>query len=102
MTEELLRSGRAYFYSSSTYQVTEQIQGISLLVTLTDPDGNNYRYESGWIYDPSYMTDDTWAVALKDTDLLEFLNDSGYPAGTYEIAMYIGGKLADSFTFELK
>ncbi len=102
VTEELLRSGRAYFYSSSTYQVTEQIQGISLLVTLTDPDGNNYRYESGWIYDPSYMADDTWAVALKDTDLLEFLNDSGYPAGTYEIAMYIGGKLADSFTFELK
>ena len=71
-------------------------------MTLTDPEGNNYRYESGWIYDPSYMADDTWAVALKDTDLLEFLNDSGYPAGIYEIAMYIGGKLADSFTFELK
>ncbi len=102
VTEELLRSGRAYFYSSTAYRVTETMEGISLLVTLTDPEGNNYRYASGWIYDPAYMEDDTWAVPLSETDLLEFLNVSGYPDGIYEIAMYIGGKLADSFTFELK
>ena len=102
VTEELLRSGDAYFYSSSTYQVTEQIQDISLLVTLTDPNGNNYCYQSSWLYDPEYMEDDTWAVPLDDTGLLEMLNEYGYPAGTYEVAMYIGGKLADSFMFELK
>ena len=102
VTEELLRSGRAYFYSSSTYEVSDTIEGISLLITLTDPEGNNYRYVSGWIYDPSYMDNDAWAVSMNDTGLLEMLNDSGYPAGTYEMAMYIGGALADSFTFELK
>ena len=102
VTEELLRSGDAYFYSASTYQVTERIEDISLLVTLTDPNGNNYCYQSGWLYDPECMEDDTWAVPLDDTGLLEMLNVYGYPAGTYEVAMYIGGKLADSFTFELK
>ena len=102
VTEELLRSGRAYFYSCTTYEVTETIDDVTLLITLTDPEGNNYRYLSGWIYDPSLMTDDRWAVSLEDTGLLSMLNDAGYPAGIYEIAMYIGGKLADSFTFELK
>lgn len=102
VTEELLRSGRAYFYSFSTYEVPDTIEGISLLITLTDPEGNNYRYASGWIYDPSYMDNDVWAVSMNDTGLLEMLNDFGYPAGTYEMTMYIGGALADSFTFELK
>ena len=101
VTEELLRSGRVYYYSSSTYQVTETIQDVSLLVTLTDPEGNNYRYESKWIYDPSYMNDDTWAVSLDNTGLLGMLNESGYPEGTYTVDMYIGGALADSFTFDL-
>ncbi len=102
VTEELLRSGRAYFYSSSTYEVTGTIDDIPLLITLTDPEGQNYRYLSGWIYDPSYMDDDTWAVLFSETGLLDMLNESGYPAGTYEIAMYIGGKLADTCTFSLR
>ena len=75
---------------------------ISLLITLTDPAGNNYRYESEWMYDYRLTKDDTWAVALNETGLLDLLNGSGYPAGIYEVAMYIGGALADSFTFELK
>lgn len=102
VTEELLRSGRAYFYSSTSYDIMGSIYGVPLLVTLTDPAGNNYRYESEWIYDFLYKKDDTWAVALDNTGLLDMLNAYGYPAGTYEVAMYIGGKLADSFTFELK
>ena len=102
VTEELLRSGKAYFYSSTSYTVEKTIENITLLITLTDPEGNNYRYVSGWIYDPSYMSNDTWAVSLDETELLEMLNNAGYPAGTYEIAMYIGGKLADSFTFDLE
>ena len=102
VTEELLRSGRAYFYSSTSYDVMSTKDGISLLVTLTDPTGNNYRYESGWIYDYLYRKNDTWAVSMDETGLLEMLDASGYPAGVYEVAMYIGGALADSFTFELK
>ncbi len=102
VTEELLRSGRAHFYSSTTYRVTEPIEGIPLLITLTDPDGQNYRYLSEWLYDPSYMNDDTWAVSFAETGLLGFLNESGYPKGTYVIDFYIGGKLADTCVFELK
>lgn len=101
VTEELLRSGRAYFYSSTSYQVTEAMDGISLLVTLTDPAGNNYRYESTWLYDPSYMENDSWAVSLDKAGLLSMLNSTGYPEGTYEVCMYIGGALADTFTFDL-
>jgi len=102
VTEELLRSGRAWFYSSSCYQVTERIDSISLLITLTDPYGVNYRYESSWMYDPAFMEEDVWYLALQETGLTSSLDRSGYPKGIYEIAFYVGGDLADSFTFELK
>jgi hypothetical protein len=64
VTEELLRSGRAWFYSASRYKVTEKIPDKTLLVTLTDPEGNVYRYESSWIYAPEYMNDDVWYISL--------------------------------------
>lgn len=102
VTEELLRSGRAYFYSHSAYEVTENIEGKSLLITLTDPEGNNYRYESGWLYSPDYMTEDIWYLPLAETGLTSMLNTEGYPAGVYRVAFYVDGLLADEFTFELK
>ena len=102
VTEELLRSGRAYFYSHSTYQVTEEIDNKSLLVTLTDPNGNNFRYESGWLYSPEYMQEDIWYLSLKETGLTATLDENGYPAGVYKVAFYVDGDLADEFTFELK
>ena len=102
VTEELLRSGRAYFYSHSTYQVTEEIDNKSLLVTLTDPNGNNFRYESGWLYSPEYMQEDIWYLSLKETGLIATLDENGYPAGVYKVAFYVDGDLADEFTFELK
>ena len=102
VTEELLRSGRAWFYSSSSYKVAESISDISLLVTLTDPDGVNYRYESSWLYDPSYMNEDTWYLSLQETGLTSSLDQNGYPKGIYEVAFYVGGDLADQFSFELK
>ena len=83
------------------YDVEETIEDLSLLVTLTAPDGENYRYTSGWLYDPALEKEDTWFVRLEDTGLLESLNLNGYPAGTYEMAFYVGGKLGDSFTFDL-
>ena len=102
VTAELLRSGRAYFYSHSAYEVTENIEGKSLLVTLTDPEGNNYRYESGWLYSPDYMTEDIWYLPLAETGLTSMLNSEGYPTGVYRVAFYVDGLLADEFTFELK
>ena len=101
VTEELLRSGRAYFYSHSTYEVTEDLEG-SLLVTLTDPEGNNYRYTSSWIYSPQYMTEDIWFLPLKDMGLLSSLEASGFPKGWYTVDFYVDGKLADTCYFELK
>ena len=102
VTEDLLRSGRAWFYSSSCYQVSESISNISLLVTLTDPDGVNYRYESNWLYDPSYMNEDIWYLSMQETGLTSSLDQNGYPKGIYEVAFYVGGDLADQFSFELK
>ena len=102
VTEELLRSSRAYCYSWATYEVTENIEGKSLLVTLTDPNGNNYRYESGWLYSPDYMAEDIWYLSLAETNLTSILNADGYPAGVYRVAFYVDGLLADEFSFELK
>ena len=101
VTEELLRSGRACMLSSTSYQVSEKMEGFSLLVALTAPDGSNYRYESQWYYDPEIMGEDEWYTSMEETGLLDMLNQNGYPDGIYEMAMYIDGKLADSFSFEL-
>lgn len=102
VTEELLRSGRAYFYSASSYEVSETIEGITLLITLTDPDGVNYSYETGWVYGPEYMSEDIWYLPLRDTGLLEGAEQKDYPKGVYHIAYYVDGDLADAFEFELK
>ena len=101
VTEALLRSGRACIYSVTGYRVDEKVEGSTLLITLTDPAGNNYRYESGWYYDPEIMDEDAWYVTLADSGLFQMLDQSGYPQGTYTMNMYIDGKFADSFTFEL-
>ena len=102
VTRELLRSGRAYFYSHSAYEVTENIEGKSLLITLTDPNGNNYRHESSWLYSPDYMAEDIWYISLADSGLTSILNAEDYPAGVYQMAFYVDGLLADEFSFELK
>lgn len=102
VTEELLRSGRAYFYSHSTYEVTQTIPDKTLLVTLTDPNGVNYRYESSWVYMQEYNEADVWFLPLQDMGLTGSLDRNGYPAGVYQVAYYVDGFLADSFEFELK
>ena len=43
--------------TTNTYTQTFTISGKSLLVTLTDPEGINYRYISTWMYAPEYMKD---------------------------------------------
>ena len=102
VTEELLRSGRAYFYSSSTYEVDETLPNESLLITLTDPNGNNYQYESLWLYAPEYMKEDIWYLSLADTGLTSALDMYGYPQGVYQMAFYVNGELGDTLTFELR
>ena len=102
VTEELLRSGRAYFWSSSSYTVTEKIEGKTLLITLTDPEGNNYRYESGWMYDPSCMERDIWYLKLSEMGLTDSLNEKGWPKGVYRMAYYVDGDLGGELEFRLK
>ena len=102
VTEELLRSGRAYFFASSSYEVTETVSDASLLVTLTDPNGVCYLYESWWVYAPEYMQEDVWYISLTQEKLTAFLDNNGYPTGVYSMAYYVNGDLADMTTFEIK
>ena len=102
VTEELLRSGRAYFYAHSTYEVDRIIEGKTLLVTLTDPNGVNYRHESSWIYMPEFSDEDIWFLNLTDIGMTISFDRGGYPKGTYQMAYYVDGELADAFEFELK
>ena len=89
-------------YSASAYEVTEKITDKTLLITLTDPEGNNYRYESVWMYAPEYMQEDVWYISLTGSGLTYSLDQNGYPHGEYQMAYYVDGDLADAFTFELK
>ena len=102
VTEELLRSGRAYFYSSSTYEVTKDIENQTLVIALTAPDGMCYSYNTGWSYLKEYMAEDTWYLSLQDVGLTEGLERKNYPKGIYRMAYYVNGYLADTFEFELK
>ena len=102
VTEELLHSGRAYFYSASAYEVKERLPDQTLLVTLTDPDGIVYRYESSWLYAPEYMKEDVWFISLTESGLTWSLDKSGYPRGEYQMAYYVDGDLADTVSFILK
>lgn len=102
VTRELLRSGRAYFYASASYEVTEDITNLPLMVTLTAPDGNCYSYNSSWSYLKECMTEDIWYMPLRETGLTEGLEYQKYPAGVYRMAYYVDGYLADAFEFELK
>ena len=100
VTEDQLRDGRVSFYTSSAYEVAGRIED-TLVVSMTLPDAENIFWTSGWVYMPEMMSDDTWSQPLGDMGFLELMESRGYPAGTYRIDFYIGGKLADTFTFDL-
>jgi len=102
VTEELLRSGRAYFYSSSAYEVTEDIENQTLVIALTAPDGMCYSHNTGWSYLKEYMAEDTWYLSMQEIGLTEGLERKNYPKGIYRMAYYVNGYLADTFEFELK
>ena len=48
------------------------------------------------------MAEDIWFLSLKDIGLTTGLDQGGYPKGTYQMAFYVDGDLADSFEFILK
>lgn len=102
ITRELLNSGRAYFYASASYELTEDILNLPLMITLTAPDGNCYCHNSGWSYLKECMTEDIWYLSLKEMGLTEGPEQQGYPAGVYRMAYYVNGYLADTFEFEIK
>ena len=101
VTADQLRSEDVCFYSVSSYDVDEK-QEETLLITLNCPSGTEYRYPSGWIWDPAFEDRDEWGVSLQDGGFLSGLERENYAPGMYQMVYYIGGKLADLFFFELK
>jgi hypothetical protein len=49
---------------------------------------------------PEFNEKDEWYVTLEMSGLTGLMG-GGYPTGTYEVCMYVDGKLADSFSFTL-
>ncbi len=101
VTAEDILSGKVCFYSWSRYEVTEREED-TLLVSLRTPEGVDFRYVSGWIYDPDYDEKDIWATPLTDMGWAASLEQRGCPAGEYQVSFYVGGALADSFRFQIK
>ena len=99
VTEELLRSGRAYFRIEGAFETEEEIPAGKLLVTLTDPEGNSYSCETAWDHTAGRMKED---IPLTGSGLTRYPDRHGYPRGEYQLAYYLGGDLGDAFTFELK
>ena len=102
VTREMLRSGRMYFYASASYEVTEDVRDLPLMITLTAPDGNCYCHNSTWAYLKECMAEDIWYLPLQGMGLTEGLEQQDYPAGRYRMAYYVDGYLADTFEFEIK
>ncbi len=101
VTAEDLKNGYIFFYSHSSYDVTEEMQD-TLLISMETPDGMDYRYVSGWIYSPSYEQEDIWATSMTDLGFARVIENKNYMAGEYRISYYVGGDLADSFTFAIQ
>ncbi len=101
VTAQELQSGKFYFYSWSVYDVEERSED-TLLISMITPDNADYRYVSGWFFDPDYEAGDIWALSLEDLGFAEELKNREYAPGIYRISFYVGGKLADSFSFEIR
>ncbi len=101
LTAEDVKNGYIFFYSHSAYDVEEETQD-SLLISMETPDGMDYRYVSGWIYSPSYEQEDIWVTSMQDLGFAGVLESKNYMAGEYRIRYYVGGELADSFSFVIQ
>ena len=47
------------------------------------------------------MKEDIWFIPLTESGLMWSMDQDGYAPGEYQMAYYVDGELADSFTFEI-
>ena len=106
LTRALLtdRTLPVYFQTEDTYSVTEESGDYPLLIVLYTPDGGIYTDESSYLFMPDLCGGDFWTRDLEE--LLSFYESmagaSAWPAGEYTVGYYIGGFVADEFTFTLE
>ncbi len=101
LTADELRNEKLCFFAWSRYD-TDEWGEDTLLVSLITPDGMDYRYSTGWVYDESYEDADIWFIPLEDMGFTDVLEEKGYPAGEYRMSYYVGGALGGTFTFEVR
>lgn len=106
LTRETLSDPDAtfYFQTEDTYQVAQEDDDHTLLVSLHMPDGSVYYYHSGYVFMPEMNEKDLWAADI--TALLEdyasFTPEAlRWPAGEYTVLYTIDGGEVARFTFTL-
>ncbi len=91
-----------YFQIRNTYDVNEEIS-MPAAVEVVAPDGQFYFVDLTYIFDPSFETDDSFILPMKDifAACADFSGGALKP-GDYVIRYFIGGDLAGEFPFTLE
>jgi len=91
-----------YFQIRNTYDVEEEIS-FPASVEVVAPDGQFYFVDLTYIFDPSFETDDSFILSMKDIfDSCEDFSGGALKTGEYVIRYFIGGDLAGEFPFTLE
>lgn len=106
LTRETLSDPDAtfYFQTEDTYQVTQEDDDHTLLVSLHMPDGSVYYYHSGYVFMPEMNEKDLWAADITALfeDYASFTPEAErWPAGEYTVLYTIDGGEVARFTFTL-
>lgn len=89
-----------YLQAVDVYEVAEE-QTTTLVIALQAPDGSVYTELAGYIFMPEMNGSDTWHAEI--TELVrDCMSYSGGLSGEYNLAYYLNGQLAASFTFTLE
>lgn len=106
ITRQMLtdRAVPVYFQTEDTYSVTEISSDYPMAIVLFTPDGLVFAERSGYVFMPEICDGDIWARNLEAllSSYESLTGDAAWPAGEYTIGYYIGGFVADEFTFTLE
>ena len=91
-----------YFQIRNTYDVNEEIS-MPAAVEVVAPDGQFYFADLTYVFDPSFETDDSFILSMKDIfDACADFSGGALQSGDYVIRYFIGGDLAGEFSFTLE
>lgn len=102
--EALNISLSAIFLQVESSYTVDRNTDTDLLVTLTTPENYSFVTLYGFTFDTSLQEKDIWNVDITDllADYMQFSTSQSLTPGEYTVSYYLGGALANSFTWTLE